>query len=166
MEDMGRVVFRMARGDEAHVLSDVALRSKAHWGYDADFLDACRAELTIRPEDMTSRQVVVAESESAAAVLGFYSIDGKPPEGELGNLWVVPPSIGTGLGRKLWEHAAETARAGGYTSLRIEADPNAVGFYRAMGAKRVGEAPSRSIAGRALPVLVYDLARSTSRSTD
>lgn len=152
---MDPVVFREVRADEAGVLSEVALRSKGYWGYSADFLDACRAELTFRAEDMAARQIVVADSPSG--IVGFYSIDGEPPAGELGNLWVVPERIGTGLGRQLWNHAVATARKAGYTSIRIEADPNAVGFYRAMGAGQTGESPSGSIPGRTLPLLKFML---------
>ena len=154
-QGMDGIVFRPARGDESALLGEVAIRSKGYWGYGEDFLDACRAELTFRPEDVTTRRIVVAESP--AGVLGFYSIDDQPPYGELGNLWVVPESIGTGLGRKLWQHAVAAAGEAGYTSLRIAADPNAVGFYQAMGARQVGEAPSGSVAGRRLPVLLFML---------
>jgi ribosomal protein S18 acetylase RimI-like enzyme len=157
---MDAIVLRPARGDEAALLGEIALRSKGYWGYDKDFLDACRAELTFRPEDVAARRIVVAESPVGA--LGFYSIDGQPPSGELGNLWVVPESIGTGLGRRLWQHAVTTASKAGYTSLRIEADPNAVGFYQAMGAELTGEAPSGSVPGRMLPVLTFRLAEGDS----
>ena len=86
----------------------MALRSKGYWGYDQEFLDACRAELTFRPEDVVTRRI---------------------------------------------------AREAGYTSLLIEADPNAVGFYEAMGADRIGEVPSGSLPGRTLPLLVFRLTR-------
>jgi len=152
---MDAVVLRAAQPNEADLLGEVSLRSKGYWGYCKDFLDACRAELTFRPEDMASRKIVVADSPSGIA--GFYSIDGEPPEGELGNLWVVPEQIGTGLGRRLWNHAVATAREAGYSALHIEADPNAVGFYLAMGADQVGEAPSGSIPGRTLPLLKFTL---------
>jgi ribosomal protein S18 acetylase RimI-like enzyme len=152
---MDAIEFRAARPNEADLLGEVALRSKGHWGYSQDFLDACRAELTFRPEDFAIKKIVVADTPSG--ILGFYSIDGDPPEGELGNLWVVPEQIGTGLGRKLWNHAVATARAAGYAALQIEADPNAVGFYRAMGAEQIGESPSGSIPGRTLPLLKFPL---------
>jgi GNAT superfamily N-acetyltransferase len=153
---MDGIVFRPARSGEAGLLSDVALRSKGYWGYDEDFLDACRAELTFSPGEVAARRIVVAESP--AGVLGFYSLDGKPPDGELGNLWVVPESIGTGLGRRLWQHALAAAGKAGYRSLHIGAEPNAVGFYRAMGAEHIGETPSDSIPGRSLPLMLFRLA--------
>ena len=154
---MGTVVLRAARADEAARLGETALRSKGYWGYDADFLAACRAELTFRSEEVAARRIVVADAP--AGIAGFYSLDGDPPEGELGNLWVVPEHIGTGLGRRLWNHAVTAAGAAGYRTLRIEADPNAVGFYQAMGAKQVGEVPSGSIPGRTLPLLSFTLGR-------
>jgi GNAT superfamily N-acetyltransferase len=68
-------------------------------------------------------------------------------------LFVEPQAIGTGVGRALYHHVLATARALGFTALRIEADPNAEPFYRAMGARPVGVVPSGSIPGRELPVL-------------
>jgi GNAT superfamily N-acetyltransferase len=147
--------FRPARADETSLLGELALRSKGYWGYDEDFLEACRAELTFRPADVAARRIVVAEG--ATGVFGFYSIDGEPPSGELGNMWVVPEQIGTGLGRELWQHALATACRAGFTSLRIAADPHAAGFYRAMGAEQIGEVPSGSLAGRSLPLLLVNL---------
>ena len=38
-------------------------------------------------------------------VAGCYSVDGDPPVGELGNMWIRPSKIGTGLGRVLWQDA-------------------------------------------------------------
>ncbi|HEY2672151.1 MAG TPA: GNAT family N-acetyltransferase [Rugosimonospora sp.] len=143
--------LRAARADEADLLGELALRSKGHWGYDPAFLDACRPELTYRPDAVEARRIVVAES--GGRVLGFYSLDGEPPRGELGNMWVEPDAIGTGVGRRLWQHAVGVARATGFTALRIDAEPFAEGFYLAMGAQRVGETPSGSIPGRVLPSL-------------
>lgn len=154
---MDAIVFRAARGDEADLLTEVALRSKGYWGYDEELLDAWRAELTFRPEDVVTRRIVVADSSSG--IVGFYSIDGQPPRGELGNLWIIPERIGTGLGRRLWHHAVASATEARYTSLLIEADPNAVGFYEAMGADRIGDVPSGSVPGRTLPLLTFKITR-------
>lgn len=152
---MVQILLRAARPEEADLLGELALRSKAHWGYDQDFLNQCRQELTFQPEEIAARRIVVAESYGQ--VVGFYSVDGDAPEGELGNMWVDPGSIGTGVGRRLWEHAIDSARRAGFTLLRIEAEPSAEGFYLAMGAYRIGETASGSIAGRRLPLLQHKL---------
>jgi len=51
-----------------------------------------------------------------------------------------------------------SVRALGFESLAMESDPNAVGFYERMGARRV-RAIVTELEGRSreLPILVYDL---------
>ena len=144
-------VLRRARPHEAAALSELALAAKGFWGYDAAFLESCRAELTFSASDIEQGRFVVAELDGAVA--GFYSVDGEPPIGELGNLWIAPARIGTGLGRVLWDDALATAAAAGFERLEIGAEPNAEGFYRKMGAERVGDQPSGSIPGRVLPLM-------------
>jgi GNAT superfamily N-acetyltransferase len=141
--------LRPARPDEARLLSNLALRSKAHWGYNDSFLAACKHELTIRRGEMAARHVTVAEVDGAVA--GHYTIDGH----ELGQLFVDPAHIGRGVGRALWRHAVGVARELGIETLAIDSDPFAEGFYLAMGATRVGSVPSGSIAGRELPRLTF-----------
>ncbi|AUS82033.1 GNAT family N-acetyltransferase [Actinoalloteichus sp. AHMU CJ021] len=143
------MVLRPARPEEAGALSDLALAAKGHWGYGQEFLAACRDELTFRPEDVARGRFVVADHDGL--VVGFASIGGEAPGGELENLWVTPSRIGTGLGRVLWLDALARAATAGFEYLTIDADPNAEGFYRRMGAERVGEVPSSSVAGRMLP---------------
>ncbi len=154
-----RFRIRPGRPDEAAMLGGLALRSKAHWGYDQAFLEACRAELMFEPAEIATRRIHVAEADGR--VIGFYSLDGVPPDGEIGNMWVDPCTIGSGVGRGLWQHAVAHAAALGFTALRIDADPYAEGFYLAMGAARVGQTPSGSIPGRVLPLLQYRLAEHT-----
>ena len=143
--------IRGARPDEAQALSELALRSKAHWGYPTEWLDLFRVDLTVTPEEIATATVLVAEVDGRPA--GFTMVDGTPPEGTLEHLWVDPPAIGTGVGRLLWTKALDAARAAGFGSLLIGSDPHAEGFYRAMGAERIGETTSSSIPGRMIPLL-------------
>ena len=150
------MLIRAGRAGDAARLSALALRSKAHWGYDEAFLEACRAELTLREDEIVARRTLVAERDGQP--LGFVTVEGEPPQGELGMLFVEPAEIGRGLGRRLFSAALETARAAGFTRLTVEADPHAEGFYQAMGARRIGEAPSGSVPGRNLPLLAVEVA--------
>lgn len=133
------------------MLSELALAAKGFWGYDQAFIESCRAELTFSADDVARGRFVVADL--GGRVVGFYSVDGDPPAGELGNMWVRPGEIGAGLGRLMWQDAMATAAAAGFEYLKIDADPNAEGFYAAMGAERIGETPSESIPGRMLPLM-------------
>ena len=149
------IAIRPATPGECEALSDLALRSKAHWGYDADFLAACRAELTVEPADVQRLRVTVAEE--SGEVVGFYALGGGAPEGELSLLFVEPGRIGTGVGRVLWEDCLAMATRIGLSRIRIESDPFAEGFYTAMGATRVGDVQSQSIPERRLPLLGFDM---------
>jgi GNAT superfamily N-acetyltransferase len=141
--------FRRAPPGEADALTSLALRSKAHWGYDTAFMEVLRPILTVTEDDLTESPVRVLDASRGP--IGFYRLTGAPPRGELEDLWLDPSTIGHGAGRRLFEHALQTASALGFTKLSIEADPNAEGFYLAMGAVRVGERLSPS--GRTLPLL-------------
>lgn len=152
------MLIRAARADEAAVLSALAMRSKAYWGYDAEFMAACRDELTLTAAQIPARRTAVAERDGR--LLGFVTLEGEPPGGELGMLFVEPDAIGQGVGRRLFEHAVAVARRSGFTRLTIEADPYAEPFYLAMGAVRSGTIPSGSVPGRVLPLLTFSLVSS------
>ena len=147
------MAVRAARADEAAGLSALALLSKGHWGYDTAFLEACREELTLTPDDVVAQRAAVVERDGRVA--GFCTLVGDQPELELGMMFVHPAHIGGGVGRELWAHAIATAARLGAERVTIDADPHAEAFYLAMGATRVGEVASESIPGRALPRLEY-----------
>lgn len=149
--------LRPAVPGEAAALSALALRSKAHWGYDAAFLDACRDELTLRDDELAARRTLVAELDGTVA--GFGTLEGEPPYGELGMLFVDPAAIGRGVGGALLAALLDRAHDEGFTRLAIDADPNAEAFYLAHGAVRVGEVASGSVPGRVLPQLALELTR-------
>lgn len=147
--------IRQATASEAERLTELALRSKAHWGYDAEFLRDCRIDLTLTPEYIASSSVFVLEERGSVA--GFYSLSGEGADVELMHLFVEPLAIGRGYGKLLFKHAVETARRFKFERMLIGSDPNALEFYEAMGARRVGEVASIMRPGRMLPLLHYAL---------
>ena len=146
---MAEILVRNAEPDEAELLTGLTRRSKAHWGYPQAMLDRWADVLSVSPAAIRGGTVVVAERDGV--VVGYYQLAGRPPDGDLVDLFLEPVAIGSGLGRLLWEHAADTARRAGFRTLTLESDPHAEGFYLHMGAELVGE---REVApGRSLPVL-------------
>jgi GNAT superfamily N-acetyltransferase len=143
------VMIRAAHGGELETLSALAMRSKAHWGYSAAFMQACRAELSVSAELLPCTFV----KQTDAGIGGFYALSElEPGRAELEFLFVEPMRIQSGYGRELVVHAREQALLHGWRVIEIQGDPNAVAFYVKVGAKQVGERPSASIAGRMLPV--------------
>ena len=66
-------LIRLARPTEGEILSALALRSKAYWGYDAAFMAACVNELTISAERIQQNQTYVLEEKGR--ILGFYMLE-------------------------------------------------------------------------------------------
>jgi GNAT superfamily N-acetyltransferase len=143
--------LRAPRHDEAAALTELCLRSKAVWGYDEAFMRACRAELTLTTAMMQSSGIMVAEVDGR--LVGMVQVTVKEGLAELDKLFVEPTRLRAGAGRALFEWAASIARDAGATTMVIEADPEAAGFYRRMGAVAAGTAPSGSIPGRWIPRL-------------
>ncbi len=143
--------IRRARADETEALTELALRSKAHWGYDDAFMAACRDELTVTKRQADDGEVWVLDDQTGP--VGFYRLSLDAKVGELELLFVRPQAIGGGIGRALWDHMLGEATRRGADRICVDSDPAAEGFYRAMGCRRIGDAPSASIAGRTLPRL-------------
>jgi GNAT superfamily N-acetyltransferase len=149
------IKLRDARPNELPSLSELCLRSKAVWGYDDAFMTACRPELTLRPDELQSTHLQVAERETAVA--GLAQIKVTDVDADLLKLFVEPALLRSGVGRPLFEWAIATARALGAIRMTIEADPGATPFYERMGARHAGFARSQSIAGRMLSRMQMDL---------
>jgi N-acetylglutamate synthase-like GNAT family acetyltransferase len=149
--------IRQARSDEAGRLTELNLRSKAHWGYDAAFMELVRDDMQVTADDINEYHVYVLENNDNQ-IVGFYGLkilDGKL---HLDSLFIEPEAIGSGCGRILFTHAVSLARELGFTEFTLEADPNAEAFYLKMGAQRVAERESR-IKGRYLPQMLYQIPR-------
>ncbi|KIC50200.1 hypothetical protein RA29_09920 [Tateyamaria sp. ANG-S1] len=146
--------MRPARLDELEALTGLMHRSKAHWGYDEDFMAAARAVLQLSAQDVESKQLVVFDADGPQGLCKLV-VDGGGAE--INKLFVAPEGMGKGVGRALVQWAIETAHAGGATRIEIEADPGAVPFYQRMGAHEIGRVPSEAIADRMLPLMQIDL---------
>src|SRR6266567_3766600 len=149
------LTLRSAKPNEAAALTELCLRSKAAWGYDDEFMLACRNELTLTPEDICTSDVHVAEADGRVIGVAQIALSGKVAA--LDKLFVDPGSLRLGAGRKLFAWAKTIARQGGATSLVIESDPDAAPFYRHMGATDDGVVLSGSVPGRFIPRLRIDL---------
>jgi GNAT superfamily N-acetyltransferase len=148
--------IRRAEAADATALTSLARSSKAFWGYDAAFMEACRAELTLDARGIVDDPTFLIEAERG--ILGFYRLRLQGSGADIRMFFVAPEAVRFGIGRRLWVHLERTAQTTGATRLEVDSDPHAEGFYLAVGMRRTGQAASGSIAGRLLPHLVKDLA--------
>jgi len=132
--------IRRARPGEAPALSAIAFASKAHWRYSHAQLAAWRDDLTVTADTISSCHAYVADID--AQPVGFFVLTPSSPYWELEHLWVLPRTMGRGVGRALLSHAADIAATGAARAIAIDADPNAEAFYLACGARLVGRRPA------------------------
>ncbi len=126
--------FRPARPAEAATLGEIVIRGVSHWGHDVNFPSAVadlRANGLPTPEYV--ERAIVNVLEDPDGIIGFYGLSVEADHVELAYLFLETDRIGTGNGRRLWDHAVVEAAKHG-RRLLIKSDPRAVGFYNAMGA--------------------------------
>jgi N-acetylglutamate synthase-like GNAT family acetyltransferase len=144
-----------ADSSERTNLTNIALESKAYWGYSNELVESWRGDLTVTSAMFLTCSIFkFCEGNKIA---GFYMLN--PPEGdfvELEMLFVLPEFIGKGIGKQLTQHAFKEARKLNVKSMTLLADPNAVDFYKSQGFYQIDEKES-SIPGRFLPIMQKDL---------
>lgn len=150
------VTLRSGRPTDAAPLTELALRSKAHWGYDAEFMALCRAELTITEARIAEATVIVAERDGGTIGFGCLAVK-DDASGEIADIFVEPREIGQGIGHAVMAALIGRARTLALRRLVVDADPHARGFYEKLGFRFARDVPSGSIPGRTLPQLVLDL---------
>ncbi|MGP4081218.1 GNAT family N-acetyltransferase [Pseudalkalibacillus sp. R45] len=147
--------IRRAKPEEAQLLSDLALLSKAQWDYSEEFILTCRDALTLSEKYIEKNEVYVLEDNRK--VLGFFAFVIKNGQAALDFMYLNPGFIGEGYGKQLWSHVVHRANELDISSFTIDSDPHAMGFYEKMGAVKIGETPSTVFADRKLPLMKYEV---------
>ena len=151
-------LIRALRIEEIDFVSNLALRSKGHWGYSQDFLDACKEELSITCSEFHNSKFHFRVMEQKNKIIGYYAVCHLDSNTyELDALFVEPTFIGKGVGKELMDHGKALVTELGGTKIILQAEPNAEPFYLKAGANIVGKKESQSIGGRYLSLLEIDL---------
>lgn len=149
------VSFRTAHPEDADALTALALRSKRAWGYDDDFMTRVLPDMIVQPEYLRDEHGIVAEEDGKP--LGYAIVRVDDDTAHLRDLFVEPDRFRQRIGSALFEAAAKYARGRGAKKLRLDGDPNAIGFYEHLGMMKVDETSSIVGGGRMLPVMELDL---------
>ena len=136
---------------DAKKLTEIALQSKAYWGYSAVQIESWKEELMVIPKMF--QHSVIHKYLIDTEIAGFYILENtQPHSASLAFLFVAPQFIKQGIGKQLVVHAIEYSRKNNYTFLKVLSDPNAARFYKKYGFKIISQKQS-SIAGRFLPAI-------------
>ncbi|MEW2082715.1 GNAT family N-acetyltransferase [Streptomyces sp. NPDC005283] len=125
------VQIRRATVRDAKRLTRLMRNSRAYEGPYAPMIAGYR----VGPDYIETHRVFLAVGEDGR-LLGFYALVLSPPELDL--MFVADAAQGLGIGRQLMEHLVGEARGAGLSSVRIVSHPPAEGFYRSVGANRIG----------------------------
>jgi len=156
------ISYDKARASDAQIISALAIRSKAHWGYDEEFMSNCVIELSHTAQDIQNdnyKFVVLKTQECGKLkIVGFYKLENLDnKEILLEALFIDTNEIGKGYGKMLFEHAKSAAVRHGASSLILQSDPHAEGFYQAQGMQVIGKEESKSIPGRFLSTYILNI---------
>lgn len=150
---MTKPKIRKALLSESNPLQALAVRSKAHWGYDAAFMTLAAPALKVSADRILSGLARVAEVDGEPVGVASLSPPDDSGIAELEHLFVDPAAMGHGVGTALLSHVFALAISEGALAIRVLSDPQARGFYERHGFRWTHDAPSDAIPGRVLPVL-------------
>jgi GNAT superfamily N-acetyltransferase len=152
--------IREARPDEQRELTRLCVRATLHVGYDEAFIDRVMPGLTVTLPLINAGAVQVAQRYSDD-VVGVVTVTTTMLQGIalLYGIFVDPRSWRRGVGRVLFAAAVARAKALKCGALMIYAEPSAEGFYRRMGAIRIGEGPFVYSPDVTLPHLLHIIPR-------
>ena len=146
------IEIRRATPSDSERATELARAAKAHWNYPPEWLASWRADLAITAEMIDRHPTFVAVV--GGEIVGVCQLQEADERAMLEHVWVDPAVHGKGVGRALVKHAREEAPG----VMMVVADPNAVGFYIKLGARRVGDiaGPMPGAPERKLPLLEID----------
>lgn len=133
---------------DANLLTEIAISSKAHWGYSKEQMELWKDDLTVTPKIFADCTIYKFQVNDITA--GFYVLyRANIITGFLDFLFVTPKFINQGIGSKLLEHAKKSCISSSCAVLNVLSDPNSDAFYLKHGFEIIGKRES-SIKGRFL----------------
>lgn len=147
--------IRRAQTSESEILTNIAIKSEAYWGYDSNFMEIFKSIYKVTEEFISNNPTFVVEEDDN--IVGFYGVLVGDKEISLEYLFIDPKYIGKGYGKSLWNHMVDNCANLGIKEFVIITSPQAKEFYTKMGAIPTGEVDSLVIKGRKVPRLIYTL---------
>jgi len=147
---------RQAKPEEQRELTRLCVRATLHAGHDEAFIDRTMPALTITVPLISANYVQVAQ-DGSSEVVGVVWVTPTALQGIalLHGLFVDPAHWKRGIGRTLFGAAVAYAKGIKAGAIMIYAEPSAEGFYKRMGAMRIGEGPFYFSPETILPHLLY-----------
>ena len=137
---------------DAKILTELTIRSKAHWNYSKQQIDDWRDDLTISEAYITEKNVLklVDDNDNIVGYYSYFKIDNLNVK--LENLFIEPKFIGLGYGKILMTDFLKRVKRTKAEKIILDSDPNSEKFYTKIGFKMIGKLET-SIRDRFLPIM-------------
>ena len=142
-----------AETKDSLILTNIAIRSEAYWGYDFEFMEKFKTMYKVSEDFIENNPTYIIRDEDI--IVGFYGILIDEREISLEYLFIEPQYIGKGYGKMLWNHMISECRALNIKEFTLVTSQQAKEFYIKLGAKICGEVDSLVIKERKVPKLIY-----------
>lgn len=136
-------------------LTELTIRSKAHWDYSEEQINNWRDDLTVSEAYIALNEVY--KLSNGNLLIGYYSFfKVNDTEVKLENLFIEPKFIGKGFGKLLMTDFLKRAQKTKCDCITLDADPNVEQFYQHFGFKTIGQLET-AIKNRFLPIMKLSL---------
>ncbi|WP_069997857.1 GNAT family N-acetyltransferase [Cellulosilyticum sp. I15G10I2] len=142
-----------AEPKDALILTKIAIRSEAYWGYNFQFMKKFKSVYKISEDYIEKNSTYIIIDKDI--IVGFYGLLINEREISLEYLFIEPQYIGKGYGKMLWNHMISECKVLNIKEFALVTSQQAKEFYIKLGAKTCGEVDSLVIKGRKVPKLIY-----------
>lgn len=129
-EDM---IFEKAIAADCENLTELAIRSKRHWGYSKEAMELWNVNLTMTEEFLNSHTVIKATLEDD--IVGFFALEEIQPTTRIAQYWVDTPFMRKGYGSAMFKYLKDFLKQNKVEKATIVLDPNGLAFFEKKGAK-------------------------------
>ena len=149
------VKIRSAQANEYDILTNIATKSEAYWGYDSNYMNRFKSIYNVSEEFINNNPTIIIEDDEN--IVGFYCVINNWSGASLEYFFIEPKYIGNGYGKLLWNDLIQNCKNLGIKEFNIVTSPQAKEFYVKMGAIPCGEVESLLKKGRIIPQLIYSV---------
>lgn len=136
-------------------LTEITVDGKAFWGFSKEQLAIWKDDLTVSRDYISANETYNLFLDSS--IIGYYSfLKMSDDQIILDNLFLFQKYIGQGFGTLLMNDFLERVKKSGFSTIILEAEPNAEDFYKKFGFSTYGLVESK-IKGRLLPKMKLNL---------
>src|SRR5690606_41703078 len=96
------MIYEEASFIDSEELTDVAVRSKRHWGYSKEAMELWNENLTITENYLKEHTVIKAVREDE--IVGFFRLEEIKPTTRIAHFWIDTPYLSKGYGSYLFKY--------------------------------------------------------------